>query len=587
GDPANIVFDVSEEHIFVAGVGQAEQSLLTIEVRDDSGTPINEATYDDDSLDNLRVSLVSKPHGGEYVAGENAAGDIVDTRTGPIEVRTENGRIGLNLQAGTLPGTVEVLIEALYDKDGVALLQPVTAKLPQVSIASGPPHTIVLTSALLESVENMAGQGVYRRQGTAIVTDRYGNNVPDGTSINLGLIDSMIAQGATTNITGANITAGAAAFDATVVRNEVERGIQLDDRVVLQGVPAQDKSRHVASAGGDSLTVQNFYSADYAAKNYFVGASLLGGYISGTLTRGDVATLTPGTSITTDGLADVYVTYPANVNTINLGCGSVPAFDNRHLPVASAKVFTLASSSDNSATTLNEGRFCYAPIAGFTLSIIPDVKASGSTSRGIKLVDGGDEIPVPFEPLGAFVAVETLGSADICADAVNTTAVGCAAADTPLDPHAWLAGYKVCRIEAMSDQTACTDAGNTWFTGLKSDFDVDVFFNTITSTAVGAFDIDGDGSNDIAWQGAADTDGDGVPDDLNGDGVSDINDSAAIPVDFDGDTNVDFYSYPYTFGSGSASVQVIVTGDLIVSGDKATVTIVGGDGEAELSVEMP
>jgi hypothetical protein len=30
-----------------------------------------------------------------------------------------------------------------------------------------------------------------------------------------------------------------------------------------------------------------------------------------------------------------------------------------------------------------------------------------------------------------------------------------------------------------------------------------------------------------------------------------------------------------------------VTGDLIVSGDKATVTIVGGDGEAELSVEMP
>jgi len=584
GDPANILFEVTADHIAVAGVGQIEQSTILIQVLDDSGNSIDEASYGDDTLNNLRVSFDSAPRGGEYISGANAAGDVVDTQSsGSIDVRTEGGSIALNLQSGTLPGAVEIKVEALVNADGVALTSPVTATSPKVVIASGPPHTIVLTSALTGSIQNLAGEGVYRRQGTAIVTDRYGNHVPDGTAIYLGLMDSIISQGTTTAVNGTTVSAPAGDFNTTITRNEIERGIQSNDRIILRGVPAQDKNRHVVTSGGGSLVVQTEYSDAYGAKDYFIGASLLGGHISGTQIKGS-GVLSPGESLTADGLADVFVTYPANVNTINLGCGSVPAFDNRHLPVSSAKSIVVAASSDDSAITVDEGQFCFSPIAGYTLSIIPEVPASSSTDRGLTLIDGGDEIPVPFQPLSSFVAVTTLGTANVCADATNADKTSCETADTPLNPHSWLSNYGVCRIEAVANDADCTADGNTWFTGLTSDFDVKVYFNTF---AAAGFDIDGDGFNDVAWVGAVDTDADGIPDDFNGDGLPDINDSAAIPVDFDSDAVVDFYNYPYTFANGNATTQIMVTGDLIVSGDTAAVTIVGGDGDAEVSVVMP
>ena len=171
------------------------------------------------------------------------------------------------------------------------------------------------------------------------------------------------------------MTGASGIFNSTVFRNDFKRGIQADDRVLLQDdVAPQDKSRYVASksTGGSSLEVQTSYSADYAGRNFIVGASLLGGHISGTTEKGNVATLTPGTSLTKDGLADIYVTYPANNNTINVGCGDVPGRDFRHLPRGSARVFTIAESSstpgpldldpqyryNNRATTIDEGRFC-------------------------------------------------------------------------------------------------------------------------------------------------------------------------------------------------------------------------------------
>jgi len=159
GDPASVLFSVSEPHITVSGVGQVEQTTFNIQVVDDSGAPINEEAYDDPTLNNLRVSFVTRPYGGEYLAGEgvDAEGErvVVDTRgAGSIELRTVDGMIPVNLKSGTLPGTVEVRVEVLVDADGNALTDPVIASLPQVSISSGPPHTIVLTSAITASVVN-------------------------------------------------------------------------------------------------------------------------------------------------------------------------------------------------------------------------------------------------------------------------------------------------------------------------------------------------------------------------------------------------------------------------------------------------
>ncbi|PLX87195.1 MAG: hypothetical protein C0618_07305 [Desulfuromonas sp.] len=415
GNPANILMEVSTHQISVAGVGQEEQANFKITIVDDAGVPIVEDAYADETLNNVRVSFITSPHGGEYIAGGQADGSVTSS-SGSILVRSADGIVPLNLQAGTLPGNVELQVEVLYDADGVALLSPVTAKLPQVAISSGPPHTISLTSALLGSVENMVGMGVYRRQGTAMVTDRYGNNVPDGTIIYLGLIDSVIAEGTATSIAGDTVTAAAGAFDATITRNEIERGIQPNDRILLRGVPAQDKSRHVVSAEDTQLISQsNYTDPGYAAKDYLVGSSLLGSYISGTAVRGDISTFSPGSTVTRDGLADIYVTYPANVDTINVGCGVAPTLDDRHPPLGSSKVIVVAASSDDSATTVDEGQFCFTPIAGFGLAASP-AKLNGTGTVLLEVVDGGDEIPVPYTFVSAYVTIDTLGINESCSD---------------------------------------------------------------------------------------------------------------------------------------------------------------------------
>ncbi len=451
GEPSSIRISVSTPHLAVKGVGQLDLTTFKIEVLDDAGNFIDERRYENQLLNNLRVSFATHPKGGEYITGARSTQDsggnptkeFIDTRaSGFIDIRTDGGSANLNLQSGTLPGSVELRIEALYDAHGV-LLPPerrVVAALPLAVIASGPPHTIVLTTPISEAVENLGG-GVYRRIGTAIVTDRYGNTVPDGTAIHLGLVDSVIASGQAV-VNGTTLRADDEdIFNSTIIRNDYPRGIQANDRVMLMDfVPPQDKSRHVAFiANGSNLEVQTPYSiVDETERRFIVGASLIGGSISGTLERGNTDTLTPGTTLTRNGLADIFVTYPANASTIGVGCGWFPQVDIRHQPIGSARVFVVAESSadpgpldldpgvkfSDRATTIDEGRFCFAPIAGFGLEAIPStLQLNNGASGDITLIleDGGGKIPLPFWPVGAFVEI----TASVEGSSFHLVASGC------------------------------------------------------------------------------------------------------------------------------------------------------------------
>jgi hypothetical protein len=58
---------------------------------------------------------------------------------------------------------------------------------------------------------------------------------------------------------------------------------------------------------------------------------------------------------------------------------------------------------------VDEGTLCFSAIAGFTLSAVPDELAGnvGNTfSLTLTLVDGGDEVPLPFINVEAFVVSE-------------------------------------------------------------------------------------------------------------------------------------------------------------------------------------
>lgn len=46
--------------------------------------------------------------------------------------------------------------------------------------------------------------GFYSRRAGLIVTDRYGNAVPDGTVLNLGVLDSVLSAGTTGSTTASS-----------------------------------------------------------------------------------------------------------------------------------------------------------------------------------------------------------------------------------------------------------------------------------------------------------------------------------------------------------------------------------------------
>jgi hypothetical protein len=341
-------------------------------------------------------------------------------------VRTVDGAVTINLQTGTLPGVIELRIEVLLKNDGVTPLNPlIIAQIPQISVASGPPHTIALSTPITNSVENLGDSGhgaFYRRKGTLIVTDRFGNAVADGTAINLGIMDSVIVEGSDGDLTASVSTLTSAApelsdgvatwFDtASVTRNNAQRFVQENDRVLItdSNTLQEDKARFVgAGILNTQLPVQTDYltsssNLSYTGLDYVVGAALLGAEIAGY--DADTDTLTTGSVTTKDGLAKIRVTYPANANTIFVGCGLGAGVDTRHLPdQSSATVYTVATSTNGDAALVDEGTLCFAAIAGGTLVALPSA-VSASTTISLTLRDGGDTIPLPFVGISSGVVI--------------------------------------------------------------------------------------------------------------------------------------------------------------------------------------
>ena len=404
GQPANIIITSTMAQVSVAGVGQPETLNFIVEVFDDSGTLIPDPPV---GLNNLRVRFLTQPNGGERVAGTSAAGTVVSTTNNSwVLVRTVDGRGALNMHSGTLPGVVEIEAEALQD-DGNPFVPPVKGIISQLSIASGPPHTIVLSAPHSASVENVGG-GVYRRTGRAIVTDRYGNTVPEGTTINLGLLDSIIAMGNTGAVSADSGTltdtsrAGAQGFDqAWITRNNTQRSIQMNDRVLLLSAPAADKGRFVAlSPAEQSIIVQRDYVSSGTGLSYAIGASLLGGSIAGEAV---------GTAVASNGVAPFEVTYPANPSALGIGClsygtpGDVTTYsDDMRFPVGqrkSGQVLVIASSSDDSATTIDLGQFCFGHVNGETFDLVFPETLSESRAVNLRLRDGGDGVLLPFKTI--------------------------------------------------------------------------------------------------------------------------------------------------------------------------------------------
>ena len=556
GTPETALVTVSKSQIFVAGVGQSESAGITIDIVDGAGNKIDDSAY---VAENLRLSFKTSPGGGEVLGGNDISGVSV-LPAASVEIATSSGSASVNLQSGTISGVVEILIEVFNGTDLLPGSKLFETNVSQIVIASGPAHAINLTSPNTSAVEDLAG-GVYKRIGKAVVTDRYGNSVPDGTVINLGIIDTVIAgddDGKLDGVTTPDLTQlfddgtgtnGPGSFTTdTVIRNGVNRFIEVNDRVLVLDANAEDKSRIVASVptlAGSVLVQKGYVSIDQTTNsgsvvdttglNYVIGAATLGGQIQGVrYNDDDTTTEVTGVAETKAGVATFYVTYPADEQHILIGCGIrgnacdtlnanlvfpqtlagctaaagnwVAYRDERYTPTSSAEVYTVASASESttdSAVTIDQGQFCFTSIAGYTLEAVPSA-LSGSGRVTITVRDGGDQVYLPFVTVGASSVVTTQGTGCF-SDATNAFLVDVA-------------------------KTACAGAPGTW---RKSDFGVDL-------TDAGCI-----------------TDNPGVF--AAGDGVS-----------------------------GTCSGYVTITGTYIAPGDAATLTWwTAGDGEVAVNLAIP
>jgi len=364
GDPANISLAANHSEIFVAGVGQQDTTQLGITVSDLAGNPIDETTYTA-AINNLRVSFVSHPAGGETLSGYNVAGTYVSGNS--VDLVTRNGKATVLVASGSVAGILEIKVEALLDANGTSLTSPITAIFPQISIASGPAHSMSLAVPDTCIVETIPG--FYDCAMSLGVVDRYGNPVPDGTLVNVGLVDAsdrtsgadisrLFRQG---NVTSTNLTnledSGATFTSDTQDVNGSPRLIQRNDFVLIPTAPAVDKVRFVDSVvDNNNLTVRKSYLGDHAGKGYLVGAALTGSQVFGN-TDGN---LTQGTIVVNQGSGSIVVRYPS-------GAPDGVALDTYYLVIR---------SSDDTASYVKElTYFVQLPV-----EIVPDTTSIGASN---------------------------------------------------------------------------------------------------------------------------------------------------------------------------------------------------------------
>lgn len=413
--PASVAVAVSNKALMVAGVNGDDSAQITIRLLQSNGEIAQDAPA---GVNNIKVSLVSKPGGGEFISGQNADEELLQNEESLL-INSRNGVASLTLNAGTLPGVVELQAEALQ-ADGTSYSPAIVTTLSAVSIASGPAHSIAVSYPSQNAITDM-GNGIYRRLGGLLVTDRYGNKVSDGTVVNLGILDSVILSntapvinyGFASSIADGNAVTSAGVStlsdpsnslftSANITRNNSARYIQQSDRVLLLNAQAADKSRFVSTAPQQvsELVVTRPYTEDAASLQYLVGAALLGAQVSGVDPSKDE--LVSGQAVTVDGNATFYLTYPANRDTILTGCLN-PQIDTRHQPLGSSQVWLIASVSNTDATTLNN-QGCFSAMSDFQLVNLTGTNSlSDSANIRLQALDASD-IELPFMPVTSSVS---------------------------------------------------------------------------------------------------------------------------------------------------------------------------------------
>ncbi len=197
--PASVTPVASPSVVYVGGTGGATSSVIRAQVLDGANQPVP----DPGSADNVRYEIIGDAGGGILSSNSGSGASVT--------AKTTNGIASVSFQAGTtLPPNNPVQIRVTVDRadnnvsNGVA--DPVTATVG-IAVSDGKLFSLAITSPDVEAItQNLVYSGVVDEDGnpigsldgtysftiSALATDRQGNPVAPGTTIQFGVIDAPI-----------------------------------------------------------------------------------------------------------------------------------------------------------------------------------------------------------------------------------------------------------------------------------------------------------------------------------------------------------------------------------------------------------
>ncbi len=196
--PGSVTLSASPTVVYVAGGGGVTNSVISAQVRDGANQPVP----DPGSAQNVKFEIVGDAGGG-ILSSPSGSGQSVNAST-------IAGIATVSFQAGTVlpPGPVQIRATADRSDNNVSngIGDPISATT-SVAVSDGKLFGLVITSPDLEAItQNHVFEGVdstgapiggldgtYSFTISALATDRQGNPVVPGTTIQFGVIDAPLA----------------------------------------------------------------------------------------------------------------------------------------------------------------------------------------------------------------------------------------------------------------------------------------------------------------------------------------------------------------------------------------------------------
>lgn len=215
--PAQLDFSVDPQPVYAQGAGGASTKNIQLIVRDSGGNVVPNPEADGVSWNNVRLQLEAPAGSGARLSGTGADGPVNGT---DISVRTVNGIANFALNAGSETGTHRII--ATVDRADNNVDQGITDPLQaetSAEVGDGRLFALELVSPILNAilvnptvngittsfeleVDPVTGalvpadpDGTYSLTVTVQGTDRVGNPVLPGTTVNFGKIDDPMTPG--------------------------------------------------------------------------------------------------------------------------------------------------------------------------------------------------------------------------------------------------------------------------------------------------------------------------------------------------------------------------------------------------------